>query len=425
MLIDFLETTMELGVRRQLQVKPVKGKATVCMGVRRSGKSTYLFQIMDSLFKDGVQLNNICYINFFDDRLHDLKSENLTQVLEAYYSLYPEKKHTEKVYYFFDEIQIIAGFESFVERVLRTENCEIYLTGSSAHLLSKEIATQMRGRALSWELFPLSFSEYLQFKNLNSNETPFSTKKRLLIQKNFEYYWESGGFPEVANLEKPLRIKIHQEYFQVILFRDLIERHNISHPVAITDLAYKLIDTTSSLYTINSLTGYLQSIGHKVPKSSIAEYIEWMEDAYFLFTVRLFDASLSRSKANPKKIYCIDHALVSSISSGILLNSGHLLENMVFTALRRMTSKIYYYKTQHGKEVDFLVQYDDRSKALFQVCESLQHDQTRKREISALLEAMTELKLTTGCIITRYEEETFTIDEKTCRVVPIWKFLIE
>lgn len=423
LLIDFLEMPLETGALRQLEIQPVKNKATVCMGVRRCGKSTYLFQVIKALLKNGVSRENICYINFFDDRLHELQHEGLSQIIEAYYSLYPEKKQTQKVYYFFDEIQMFSNWEPFVDRILRTENCEIYITGSSARMLSKEIATQMRGRALSWELFPFSFKEYLHYKDIEPT-SELSTKKRLLIQKNFESFWKCGGFPEVMDLEKSLRIKIHQEYFQLILFRDLIERHNISHPVAVTDLAYKLIDTTASLYTINSLTGYLQSLGHKIPKSAVTSYIEWLEDAYFLFTVRLYDASLSRSKVNPKKIYCIDHAFVTSISSGILLNTGHLLENMVFVALRRISSKIYYYKTNSGREVDFLMQHEDRTKTLVQVCESTKNEQTKKRELLALSEAMDEMKMQSAIIVTRYEEDILKMEDKVIQIIPIWKFLL-
>jgi len=423
LLLDFLEAPLETGVARQVQIEPVPGKATVCVGVRRCGKSTYMFQVIQRLLKQGVSRENILYLNFFDDRLHDLQHEGLGLILEAYYSLYPEKKNTEKVYCFFDEIQVIPGWEPFVDRLLRTENCELYITGSSAHLLSKDIATQMRGRALSWEMFPFSFKEYLNFKGIDVPRA-LSTKKQFQIRKGFEDYWQTGGFPEVAGLNRNLRIKIHQEYYHAILFRDLVERHDVSHPKAVMDLAHRLIDTTASLYSINNLTGYLQSLGHKAPKSVVSAYIDWFEDAYFLFTVRIFDASPTRSKAAPKKIYCIDHAFVTSISSGILLNSGHLLENLVFMALRRLSPLVYYYKTKSGREVDFVMQTQDRTRTLVQVCESLANEQTRKREILALNEAMDELNLKSGIIVTRNEEEQLKIEEKTVHIIPIWRFLI-
>jgi uncharacterized protein len=423
-LLDFQETPLSIGVPRHLRIETVPGKTTVCIGVRRSGKSTFLLQIIQRLLDNGVPRENLLYLNFFDDRIHALRQDRLGLITEAYYSLYPEKKNTEKVYCFFDEIQAVPGWEPFIDRLMRTEKCEVYLTGSSARMLSREIATQMRGRALAWELFPFSFQEFLEYKGITGTGSR-STKKRLLIRKAFDEYSETGGFPEVAGLGRNLRIKIHQEYFNTILFRDLVERHDIPHPKAVSDLGHWLVDNTASMYSVNNLTGYLKSLGHKVPKSAVSDYLVWFEDAYFLFTVRIFDASLARSNTNPKKIYCVDHALVNSVSSGILLNSGHLLENLVFSALRRHHPEIYYYKTKTGREVDFIVPGRDRSRMLVQVCESLVEAQTRKRELSALIEAMSELGQTTGTIVTKNEEERIETAGGIIDIIPIWRFLLE
>ncbi len=409
---------------RRLRLKPVAGKAAVCIGVRRGGKSTYLNQIMQRLIDRGVSRKNILYLNFFDDRLHGLQRDSLGIILEAYYSLYPEKKNTQTVYCFFDEIQALSGWEPFVDRLMRTENCEVYLTGASARMLSKEIATQMRGRALSWEMFPFSFREFLDARNVDGDGA-LSTKKQLIVRKCFDEYWETGGFPEVIDLDRFLRIKTHQEYFQTILFRDLVERHDVSHPRAVSDLAHWLVDNTASLYSVNRLKQYLSGLGHKVPKSSVSDYLAWFEDAYFLFSVRLFDASLARSQTNPKKVYCIDHSLVTSVSSGILVNSGHLLENLVFITLRRLYPNVYYYKTRTGKEVDFVLPVKNRPRMLVQACESLADSATRKREVTALSEAMKELRLKTGTIVTRDETEVMETDGGTIHIVPVWRFLLD
>ncbi len=422
-ILDFQEQENDTGVPRRLHVHPVPNKATICIGARRSGKSTYLYQLIQKLLGSDVSRKNILYINFFDDRLHALHADNLGMILEAYFSLYPEKKNTEKIYLFFDEIQVIPGWESFTDRVLRTENCQVYITGSSAHMLSREIATQMRGRALSWEVFPFSFAEFLDHQQIEQGPD-LSTKHRLLIQKAFETYWKTGGFPEVLDLDPPLRIKIHQEYFNTMLFRDIIERYDISHPKAVKDLALKLMDSTGSMYTINKLTRYLKSLGHNVPKTSVSDYLNWFEDAYILFTVRMFDASVVRANVNPKKIYCIDHAMVSSLSPGILINSGHLLENLVFTTLRRSSSNVFYYRTKGGREVDFLVLSQNRTKSLFQVSESLIDPHTKKREVTALTEAMIELGLPEGTIVTRNEDDVLAVGPGNIHVVPIWRFLL-
>ncbi len=423
-ILDFHETNPETGVPRRLQIETVRGKAAVCIGVRRSGKSTYLFQVMQKLLKSGIAKQNILYLNFFDDRLHDLRQDNLGLITEAYYSIFPKKKNSETVYCFFDEIQSVPSWEPFVDRLMRTEKCEIYITGSSAKMLSKEIATQMRGRALSWEMFPFSFREFLDYKGIEKDDL-LSTKKRLIVQKAFEEYWETGGFPEVLGLSRSLRIKIHQEYFHTILYRDLVERYDISHPKAVTDLAHRLIDNTASLYSGNSLTGYLKSLGHSVPKTAVSDYLKWFEDAYFLFTVQLFDASAARRDSNPKRIYCIDHAMVTSVASGVLVNSGHLLENLVFTALRRLYPEIYYYKTKTGREVDFIVPTSGKTRVLIQACESLADAQTRKRELTALSEAMAELKIKTGTIVTRSGDEQIRTDAGTINVIPAWRFLLD
>ncbi len=191
-----------------------------------------------------------------------------------------------------------------------------------------------------------------------------------------------------------------------------------------SDLAHWLVDNTASHYSINSLTSYLKSLGHKLTKSAVADYLEWFEDAYFLFTVRTYDASLARSKVNPKKIYCIDHALVTSTSSGVLVNSGHLLENLVFAALRRLYPDIHYYRTRGQREVDFVIPIRGGARLLVQVSESLAEPRTRKREITALSEAMAELSLPTATMVTRNEEEQIAVDGGTIEVVPAWRYLL-
>lgn len=423
-ILEYQHLELVPGTPRRAGVESLRGKATVCIGVRRCGKSTYMQQLISGLLEGGVSRQNILYLNFFDDRLHGLQSRAPDLIIEAYFSLYPDKKNTERIYCFFDEIQVLPQWEPFVDRLMRTEKCDVYITGSSANLLSREIATQLRGRSLSWEMFPFSFPEFLDHHAIDSAE-PITAKKRLTIQKAFENYWETGGFPEVASLDRRLRVRIHQEYFNAMLFRDLVERHDISHPKAVTDLAHWLIDNTASLYSVNNLTGYLKSLGHKVPKSVVSDYLDWFEDAYAFFTVRIFDASLARSNTNPKKIYCIDHALVTSTNSGILVNNGHLLENLVYVTLRRKTQDVFYYKTRAGREVDFITSDPSTGRQLVQVCETLADPRTRKREVSALSEAMRELHISSSCIVTRHEQERIDTDSGVIHVVPVWTFLLD
>jgi len=191
------------------------------------------------------------------------------------------------------------------------------------------------------------------------------------------------------------------------------------------------VDNTSSLYSVNRLTGYLKSLGHRAPKSAVSDYLDWFEDAFFLFTVRIFDASRARANVNPKKIYCVDHALIRSVSSGILVNSGHLLENLVFTALRRVTPDIFYYRSRTGREVDFVARMPDGSRMLVQVCESLADPRTRRREVTALRDAMAELNLPSSVLVTRGElgdagsEQRIAVDSGTIEVVAGWRFVLD
>ena len=422
MIADFQSSPLETGFDRALRLRTAPHKAAVCIGVRRCGKSTVLFQHIRRLLDRGVPMENLVYLNFFDDRLRSLNRDTLGQIGEAYFGRFPEKKGTEKVYFFLDEIQCVPGWESYADRLLRTEKCEVFISGSSAKLLSSEIATQMRGRSLSWELFPFSFGEFVRVRGMNP-EGPPTSKRRLMLAKHFDAYWRIGGFPEVLDANDKIRVMTHQEYLNTILFRDVIERHDVAHPRAVADLAAWLIDNTASTYSVNSLTGYLSALGHKMPKSTVGDLLDWFEDAYFLFTTRIFDASLARSKTNPKKVYCIDHALVRSTSSGVLINDGHLLENVVFLALRRSGAKVYYHRTKGGREVDFAVS-GKGGVELVQVCESLKAMATRDRELRALSEAMLELGVKRGTVVTRSDEGSEQTAAGEISIQPAWRWLL-
>jgi uncharacterized protein len=429
-ILDFHEElnspSVDSEVHRELALQVLERKATIVIGVRRCGKSTYLRQRARALLAKGVATSNLVFINFFDDRLSALKQQGLGVVLDAYFSMFPEKKGSEKVYWFFDEIQNVPHWENFVDRVLRTETCEVYISGSSANLLSREIATTMRGRSLSWEMFPLSFREFLRAKGTEFVTLQFTTKQSLLHAQAFRLFWQVGGFPEVLDASPALRVRIHQEYLQALLFRDIIERHDVAHPRALIDLVHRLLGSTGSLYSLNRLVNYLHELGHKVPKMVVAEYLRHLEDAYFLVSVRLFDRSLSRSNANPKKIYCIDHAWIRSVSSSYSKDEGHLLESLVFVALRRTNHTVHYYRTKRGTEVDFHAAPESNPERplLIQVAENLNKPETRAREVAALELAMAETHQTEAWIVTMDESSVLESAAGTIRIVPCWKFLL-
>ena len=423
-IVSSQEMPLSAGIPRRLNTPVVGGKASVYIGVRRSGKSTYMFQAMRALLDSGVSPRNILYVNFFDDRLRDVVRGGPSPVLDAFYGLYPELQGTETCHFFFDEIQDTPGWEAFVDRVMRTEKCQVHITGSSAAMLSREIATQMRGRSLSWEVFPFSFREYLDFRGIDG-AGPFSTRGRLTVQKAFDDFMVCGGFPEVLGLDPFLMTKIHQEYFASILHRDIIERHDLAHPRMLSDLARRLVDNVGSMYSQNSLTGYLKSLGHKAYKSIVADYLAWLEDTYFTYSVAIHDASLSRVNANPRKLYAVDHALVRSVGSGLLVNKGHLLENMVFISLRRLWPQISYYRSRTGRETDFLVTRHGQSPLLVQVCETMADPATRHREMSALADAMAETGIREATVVTSGEDNEVRLAEGVVHIVPAWRWLLD
>lgn len=422
-ILDSQTEPLVTGVTRHLPYERVKGKAFVCIGVRRCGKTTLLHQIMSDLLGQGVSRDNLLYINFFDDRLTELKQGHLSQVMEAYYSLYPEKKGKETVYCLFDEVQEVKGWEAVVDRLLRTEKCEVFLSGSSANMLSREIATQMRGRSLAWELFPFSFREFLDYRG--GQGTLLTSRNRLLVQKHFAEYWKKGGFPEGFDVSDRIRMMIHQEYYRAILHRDVIERYDAIHPQAVVQAGYRLISSAGSLYTLNRITEYLKSLGFKVSHAFVSECLQWFADAYFLFTVKRFDPSVARQNVNPRKAYCVDHALISSVTSGIQKDAGHLLENLVFVDLRRRTDRIHYYRTSRDGEVDFVWLDECARRNLVQVCYSLQDPKTRKRELQSLKDAMSELRLKEATVVSFNEEETVQDGDNIIRVLPVWKYLLQ
>jgi len=420
-ILDNQETELFTGSLRHIEMPNLQGKASICIGVRRCGKSTLLNQKIKEI-KFSYSKENILCINFFDDRLTELRNGNLQLILDAYYALYPLNKE-EKIFCFFDELQECNNWEPFVDRILRTKKVEVYITGSSAKLLSREIATQMRGRSISVELFPFSYTEYLDYHSIERKK--LTSETRYNLEHWFDKYFETGGFPEVFEVDIRNRIKIHQEYYKTILHRDIIERFDSLHPKATIQIAYRLLSSVSSLYSLNRITEYLKSLGYKLSKDFVSDCIDWFEDAYFLFSVKKYDKSLSKQNVNTKKVYCIDHSLVKSINAGIIGDKGHLLENMVFCQLRRMSEEIFYYKTRQGNEVDFYWFDAKKLPGLIQVSWDINNENTKKREVRALNQAMDETGLKSATIVSKNQSETIKTDSGEINVVPAWRFFAQ
>ena len=413
---------MDTGSARDMKLRRMKNKVCVCHGVRRCGKTTLMAGLMAELQAGGVARENIVHLNFADERLLSLHQGGWNALYEAYYGMYPEKLGKETVYFFLDELQLFRGWELFVERLRREENCEIFITGSSSSLLSKEIHTALRGRSLSSELFPFSFGEYLVRCGLPRRG--YDTEYLMLRNKAWEQYKQEGGFPEAYGEDEESRRSLFQEYYESLLYRDLMERHAPVQPLLLRLFASRLMCGMSGIVSINKMQNNLKSIGIGCTRDTLQQYLQWMEDAYFIFPVQQADASAMARARGMNKVYCIDHSLVQALTPQYSDNRGPVLENMVYISLRRHTAQVYYYKSKAGNEVDFLATLAGKP-ALVQVCASMAEAATRKRELRALSEAMVETGLKESWVVTESQESEIELPEGTVHCIPAYEFLAD
>lgn len=423
-IIDFHQTPIPQFSPRKIELPvlpPTVRKAIVLTGMRRSGKTWFLYQIMDSLKDTGVRKEQILYLNFEDDRLIGCK-DNLQLVLDAYFELYPQYARNKQVYFFFDEIHEANHWEKFIRRLLDTEEMQIYLTGSSAKLLSKEIATSLRGRTLVREVFPFSFEEFLEHKNITHSKLLSSTQKALIFHE-LQNYIQFGGFPETINTNPLLHRELLQGYLETVIYRDIIERHQIINIPALRNLFHHCLKNVGGYLSIHKIYSVLKSQGIAVGKNSLYEYMNYFEDAYCLFSVPLYNFSYTKQSQNPKKVYPVDQGFILACTLKPDFEKAALLECTVFSKFRRSTEEIYYFHTSKGKEVDFLISKLGKLE-LYQVTLTLKDDKTKEREVSALRQAMMETNIKDGTIITLDESDNLDFPEGKVSVIPLRDFLL-
>lgn len=426
LILDFHAQTIPVGIDRRVNIaalpSPVR-KAQVFIGMRRVGKTWLLYQYMKNLLALPLVKEKILYINFEDDRLSAFKVENFQQVLEAYFDLYPQYADASDLHFCFDEIQTISGWEKFIRRLLDKEKMHIFITGSSAKMLSKELATSLRGRCLTTEVFPLNFREYVSY-HLKTVPKHATTKDQSQLRFLSRQYLKSGGFPETIFLDENLHRETIQDYVNTAIFRDVIERYQIKAvPVVKRFLSYCLQNVAAPL-SISKVYQVFKSQGEIVGKNSLYEYVHYFEDAYLLFTVPLYDFSVRKRQVNPTKIYVADPGIIHAYSIKPLFELSSCLENAVFNVLRYQQDSIFYYKTKTGKEIDFVYAKKNGERILFQVALNLKEQSTREREISALIEASDELEISSLHLITLEEEENIEKSGKTIQVMPYWKWAL-
>lgn len=387
-------------IQREINFPSVPHKIKVAIGMRRTGKTYLLLQKIKNLLTQNPKLlKQILYLNFEDDRLLPLSAQKLGELLDDFYSLYPEN-HYQKCYFILDEIQNVPQWEVVIRRFFDTKKLDIYLTGSSAKLLSKEIATSLRGRSIATEVWPFNFREYLTANKIPFPQKPFGKISRDQMLKQLNAYLIKGGFPEVVTLDTLDRNRILQDYVDVVIFRDIIERHKVVNTPLIKYLIKTLIKQAGSTFSVNKFFNDLKSQGMNVSKMTIYDYLSYLEDAYLVFSVPLYSESIRKSQINPKKIYIIDPGLINAYVSHSSSNIGHLFENLVYIELKRRGFEVYYYLTEKDRyEVDFLVKDSNHNWHLYQVAWDVTDPDTYAREKRALELAERELKIK-GEIIT-------------------------
>lgn len=427
LILEFEEFELPQGIERDVEIPELPSqvrKAIAFIGMRRSGKTWVLYQHMRNLLAKGISRDKILYINFEDERLIELQAKDLQFLIEAYFELYPKNIKNNQIHFYFDEIQIVPGWEKFVRRLLDTMQFNLYLSGSSAKLLSKEIATELRGRSLTREVFPLKFSEVLKTHDIKVTVDRITMKQQAALQHYMRNYLRLGGFPEILGASDWVQRETLQSYVHIVIYRDIIERHKISSVSVLERWITHCLQNIATPLSINKVYRHFQSLGLQVSKNSLYEWLNYIEDAYCLFAIGNFDLSERKSSLKPKKIYPVDTGLVTAFAIHPETKLGASLETLVFRYLREFTHQIYYYTTNQGWEVDFFIQSIEGKSSLIQVTLSMKEEETRKREVRALTYAMDELQLTKGLVVTLEEEEEFSLPQGTIRVIPVWKFLL-
>jgi len=381
----------------------------VIMGIRRCGKSILSYQLL----KD----KPFAYINFDDENLANLTAEDLNDVLEVFYEVYGDFK-----YILLDEIQNIAGWELFVNRLQR-QGFNAIVTGSNAHLLSRELSTHLTGRNITLKLFPFSFREFIKYHGVVvKNADLLSTKERGLLKKKLEEYISVGGFPEVV--KDPANKKAYlQSLYSDILNKDIIIRYKIKFSKTLREIANSFMSNTASHVSFNKIKNMfnLKSV------HTALNYLSFLEESFLFFLVPRFSYKAKERVIATRKIYAIDTGMIGALSVSFSRNIGKIYENMVFLELAgRMTlSEIYYWQDIYQNEVDFVVKEGRNINELIQVCYDTGNYDTKKREVSALLKSGKELKCRKLTIITDDYEALESAGGRKIKFIPLWKWLLE
>lgn len=416
---DYLELKLPRLIERDISIElPKIDRAVAIIGPRRAGKTYYMFQIIKFLLRN-VRKEETVYINLEDFRLESIKLKDMELLLEVFYEIFPENAR-KSCYFFLDEVQNLNGWERFV-RYLIDRRQRVFITGSSSKLLSKELATVLRGRSITVNVFPFSFKELLKARSLEVSKY-LSTYEEAVLKKALEGYLRWGGYPESV-LYPEKRDDILREILDVTIFRDVVERYSIRNLKA---LRLTILGAARSAYlTVSRLYNNLKGLGIEVGKTVLANYIEYLNDCLVMFPLRAFAKSYKKIEKYPFKPYLVDNGLLTILG---VESESKLLENLVFTELLKRgfepNRSLYYYRVERNGEVDFLLRGISGIEGLVQVTREL-NEENYDREIKSLVSAGKELGCKNLLVLTKDQEEKIKEAGFEVKVAPIWKWLLE
>ncbi len=357
------------------------------------------------------------YLNFEDDRLLPIKTRELDAILRAHEELYPEISGRRK-YLFLDEVQNAPRWETFVRRVHDTEDVRIFVTGSSSHVLSRELATGLRGRSISYEVFPLSFAEFLSFNDLRHE--PYSRTSEAHMAAALTEYLRIGGLPEVVLADPALRPRILKEYVDLVFYKDLVDRYRVSNPLVLRQLLKQCLGQTASLLNAHKVYNDFRSRGFELGKDTLYRYLGYLEESYLVFQIPVADRSIRRQAVRPKKLHVIDWALGYPLVPESSINSGWKLETAVFLHWRRQREDLAYLDDE--REVNLVVN-GEHPQALINVSLSVSRAETWEREVAAL-EATRE-RFPEAARLLIVHESTTREPPPGVEVVEAWRYLLD
>lgn len=410
--------------KRENKLPVNEGKIVTIPGVRRCGKTSMMEVVVNELLASGVDRKRFLWVSFDDERLVRMSSDDLDMIIEAYREMFPDIEMSS-VYMFFDEIQLIEGWEYFVMRLYKHYSKNIYISGSNATMLSSELKSALRGWPMEEETFPLSFREYCYFRGIPTDSWLESDLARL--RNAFFEYNNEGGFPEVVLTANTLqKAKILQTYFDTMLLKDLVEHYKLSNIEVLRYYLKRIMSNLTKPTSIRSIHGDIKSRGLKVSKDDLYDWAKYACDIFMFFRIPNYNRSLQKIESSQPKYYCIDNGLRDAVLLPQSGDNGKKLENTVFLQLYRQRTpvdQIFYY--QGSGECDFVVQRGVEIVSLIQVTWDMSDDDTRRREINGLLEAAK----VTGCIdlliVTADTRETINLENGvTINVVPVWRWLL-